>query len=87
MGIHHLLKPNGADFGLYQKRLKQLGQVLNKLAKFTKIIWLNHYPTVDFNGADAGHNTDVYEEKLQQCNVAVKRIFKLVIITMNYSST
>ena len=76
MEVHHMLESNGANFKLYRKKLNELGPILDELAKSSKVIWLNQYPTIDFYGGTDAHNTFIHSEKIHQYNEAVRQIFK-----------
>jgi hypothetical protein len=67
-----MLKTKGADFQLYQKKLKELAPFLGQLAKVNKVIWLNQYPVVEKYGNNGAMNMDIFSEKIHDYNDAVR---------------
>ena len=48
IAAHHMLKINGANYSLYQRKLTKLGPTLGQLFRINRVIWLNNqYPTFD----------------------------------------
>jgi hypothetical protein len=78
MEAYHMLKENAADYELYKKKLLELGFLLDKLGKISRVIWLNQYPTIDFFGKTDDRNADIHTQKIHGFNEAVRRIFKWV---------
>lgn len=69
-----MLQEHGADFHLYQEKLTDLAPLLGQLANASQVIWLNQYPTADFNGEVGSLKTDIHSEKIHHYNEAVRRI-------------
>jgi hypothetical protein len=78
IAVWHMLKSEGADFKLYQKKLIELAPILGQLAIVSKVIWLNQYPTVEFYGGINDHNADIHSEKIHHFNQAAHRILGCV---------
>jgi hypothetical protein len=76
MEVHHMLERNGNNFQWYQKIVFELGSILQQLANYTQVIWLNQYPIVDFYGEINSENTEIHSEKVNIYNKAVKHILK-----------
>jgi hypothetical protein len=69
MAVWHMLREHGADIGLYQSRMTQLGPILASLSDHCgRIIWLRQYTSVDFYGDNGKSNTLVVSDKLRHYN-------------------
>lgn len=83
MALWHIVQIHSVEeYQLYQKRLIELGPILNQLSNFSEIIWLNQYPTAEFYGGmpyGGVNDSDVIvPEKLHHYNEAIRRIFEFV---------
>ncbi|XP_046452702.1 uncharacterized protein LOC124200482 isoform X2 [Daphnia pulex] len=74
MATHFMLQMNGASYGLYEERIRELSAILGQLTDFSKVIWLNQYPTVELYGDTDSHNTDVHSRKIHQYNEVTRKI-------------
>jgi hypothetical protein len=79
MVVWHMLQEHGADFQLYQEKLTGIAPMLGQLANDSQVIWLNQYPTADYNGEIGNLKTDIHSEKIHHYNEAVLRILGSVI--------
>jgi hypothetical protein len=70
MEVHHMLKPNGADYDQYLKKLIELVPLLGQFAQFSQVIWLNQYPTIDPS------KWDVFSEKIHLYNEGIRGTLK-----------
>ncbi|XP_045028868.1 N-acetylneuraminate 9-O-acetyltransferase isoform X1 [Daphnia magna] len=69
MAVWHMLQSEGADYQLYRKKLLNLAPVLDQLAHDSQIVWLNQYPSVDFNQEIGVFKTDgIVSEKIHRYN-------------------
>ncbi|KAI9559240.1 hypothetical protein GHT06_016029 [Daphnia sinensis] len=77
MAVWHMLQSEGADYQLYLKNLLNLAPVLDQLANDSQIIWLNQYPSVDFNKEIGVFKTDgIASEKIHRYNEVARRVFQ-----------
>ncbi|XP_057368446.2 N-acetylneuraminate 9-O-acetyltransferase-like [Daphnia carinata] len=77
MAVWHMLQSEGADYQLYRKKLLNLAPVLDQLANESQIIWLNQYPSVDFNKEIGVFKTDgITSEKIHGYNEVARRLFE-----------
>jgi hypothetical protein len=76
MAVWHMLREHGADIGLYQRRMTQLGPILASMSDHCgRIIWLRQYTSVDSYGDNGMSNTLVVSDKLRHYNrIAVQRL-------------
>jgi hypothetical protein len=76
MAVWHMLREHGADIGLYQRRMTQLGPILASMSDHCgRIIWLRQYTSVDSYGDNNKSNTLVVSDKLRNYNrIAVQRL-------------
>ena len=65
-----MLSSNGADYEQYLNKLIILGKVLENLAKYSQVIWLNQYPTID------PAHWDIFSEKIHRYNEGIRKSFK-----------
>ncbi|EFX67894.1 hypothetical protein DAPPUDRAFT_260928 [Daphnia pulex] len=71
-----ILLKYGADFQQYQKTIRNFAPILGQLAKVSRVIWMNQYPTVELYGDMDAKNTDIHTQKIFQYNQAVRREYK-----------
>jgi hypothetical protein len=69
---HMFSTPKEDDHQLYRKQLKRLTPFLGQLANVSKVIWLNQYPVVEKYGDIGAMNTEVFSEKVDHYNEAVR---------------
>lgn len=75
MAVWHMLQSEGADYQLYRKKLLNLAPVLDQLAHDSQIVWLNQYPSVDFNQEIGVFKTDgIVSEKIHRYNEVARRL-------------
>lgn len=80
MAVWHMLQSEGADYQLYRKKLLNLAPVLDQLAHDSQIVWLNQYPSVDFNQEIGVFKTDgIVSEKIHRYNEVARLLLQLVI--------
>ncbi|XP_046632225.1 N-acetylneuraminate 9-O-acetyltransferase-like [Daphnia pulicaria] len=70
MEVHHMLTSNGTDYYQYLKKLTEIRPLLEHCAKFSQVIWLNQYPTIDPN------QWDISSEKIHRYNEGIKSSLK-----------
>jgi hypothetical protein len=73
-----MMREHGADFQLYQEKLTELAPMLGQLANASQVIWLNQYPTADFNGEKGNLKNEIHSEKIHHYNKAIRRILGYV---------
>lgn len=65
MTLHHLAQIHSVDdFQLFRKKFNELGTIIDQLASYSKVIWLNQYPTIEFT----------VSEKIHYFNKAIRRL-------------
>lgn len=79
MAAWHMLERRDA-FLIYEKKLQELSPILGDLAKASKVIWLNQYPTIEFYGETGAHNTEIFSEKIHRYNEGAHGILRWVYI-------
>ncbi|KAK4006650.1 hypothetical protein OUZ56_011808 [Daphnia magna] len=77
MAAWHMLETRDA-FQIYGNKLRELSPILGHLAKASKVIWLNQYPTIDFYGETGAHNTKIFSEKIYRYNEGARGILRWV---------
>lgn len=86
MAVWHMLHVSGSDFQHYQEKLTQVAPIIFQISNFSKIIWLNQYPTVDFYGKIGAHNTEIFSEKILTYNTAVRQVFRWFLMLLENNS-
>ncbi|XP_046639465.1 uncharacterized protein LOC124320652 [Daphnia pulicaria] len=69
---HMFSTPKEDDHKVYREQLKRLAPFLDQLANVSKVIWLNQYPVVEKYGNIGAMNTEVFSEKIDHYNEAVR---------------
>jgi hypothetical protein len=64
--IHHMLKNNGGDYRIFQKKFRQLSIILGQFSFLGRVVWLNQYPTID------PHHSDIFTDKIDRYNRAIR---------------
>jgi hypothetical protein len=80
MEIYSMMQEYGADFQQYQKTIRNFAPILGQLAKVSRVIWMNQYPTVELYGDMDAKNTDIHAQKIFQYNQAVRREYKYTFV-------
>ena len=72
-----MLQANDNDLPLYTTKLIELAPILNQLARTNQVIyWINQYPTYDIYGPNGFHGNDIYSEKIENYNKALRDILR-----------
>lgn len=71
-----LQKHPDAHEDVYFKKLKQLVPLLQNISKYSQVIWLNQYPTLEFFGKNDADNTDVHSQKIVHYNREANKILR-----------
>jgi hypothetical protein len=74
MAAWHMFHVEHRDHRRYEKKVSELAPVLAQLSNFTRVVWLNQYPNVEFYGDNNAPCTHVTSKKINNYNVAVRRI-------------
>ena len=60
----------------YEHKLEMLEPKISKLSKISTVVWMNQFPVIESYSSNRADNTDIYSEKIEDYNRAVRRIFK-----------
>jgi hypothetical protein len=69
-----MLRKHGANHFVFEQNMILIRPLLNQLTKYTKIVWLYQYPTVEYYGNINASNTDVVSQKLHHYNQIVRSV-------------
>lgn len=69
-----MLPGNGGNYQVYKKKILEFRPTLQRLARYSQMIWLNQYPTLEFYGNISESNTQIHSKKIHHYNKAVRTI-------------
>lgn len=76
---HNMLPENSVDHKSFESEISdRLSLALERLYRLrgTRVVWMDQYPTVDFFGGHADHNTFINAEKVEHYNLIARRAFR-----------